>query len=50
MTPFKHIDMTFIVVSFRGKELTEGQHRYGQTDKGRAERHAERHRDRQTDI
>jgi hypothetical protein len=25
--------MTFIVVSFRGKELMEGKHKYGNTDR-----------------
>jgi hypothetical protein len=33
MTPFKLIHMTFIVVSYRAKELKEGKHIYGQTGK-----------------
>ena len=53
MALFRLIHMTYIIVSFRGKELTEGQHKYGQTYKGRAERRTERHADRQigwTDV
>jgi len=38
MAPFKHVDMTFGIVSFRGTGLTEGQHKQGKRDKGRAER------------